>query len=83
MTAASIWATVLEFSKIAFLVLGEVFAAKKRAREQQEQWEMDAKQFELATALVMARIRAEAAKESTQAGKIEDELDHDLKVDKP
>lgn len=72
-------ATILAALKIFMLVLGEIFAARKRAREREEKWELDAAQYEAATIVVLARIRASAAKESAEAGKIEDQLDLDLK----
>jgi len=77
--AAGTIATILAALKIFMLVLGEIFAARKRAREREEKWELDAEQYEKATVAVMARIRAAAAKENAGVGKVEDQLDMDLK----
>lgn len=76
--AESIIALIVAAIQAIILVVTEIFEEKKRAREAQEKYELDKaktlEKFEKA----LARIRTQAAKETSQTGSIEDQLDKEL-----
>ena len=74
------WITlVVEAIKLVMLILGEVWAAKKRARLAQETYEIDQTEFRALALKVLKRMREEAKDDSAAAKKIEDEVDEELK----
>ena len=68
-----------ELAGLILLVLTEYYQAKKKAREDQEKYELDRARFTTLVVKALAKIRKDATSESDQARRIEDEIDQELK----
>lgn len=71
-----VWAELIgQILKLGILIVGEVFAQQKAARERKERFELNLAIFNAAAQVALDRMRREAKKESDQAHDIEDEVD--------
>jgi len=62
---------------LVVLILGEVFEAKKRAREKDEKFILDQKLFNEIVAASLDRMLTSAKQESGEARDVEDQMDKD------
>jgi len=69
---------IIQFFKLGFLIIGEIFAAKKRAREADEAYELDKTKFRDVALKALEKMRAQAREDSGLANKVEDEVDKEL-----
>lgn len=65
--------------KLVVLVVGEIYAAKKAAREAQEKWELDTKTFLDATDKAITKFKEDAKIDSDKAKNVDDIVDRELK----
>lgn len=70
-----IGAIIVGLLKLGMLILQEVFAAKKRAREAQEKFELTQAKFLEISEKCIAKLKAEIISDSKQAQSIEDKMD--------
>lgn len=61
--------------KLAVLVLGEIFAAKKRAREAQEKFEIDQAKFLELVQYTLEKMRKDLVSDTKQSNSIDDQMD--------
>lgn len=68
-------AALIGLFKLAQLVLGEIFEAKKRARLNNEQYTLDRQKLLDVTQKCLDKMRADAVEEARQAQDVEDQVD--------
>lgn len=69
------------FLKLGSLVLGEIFEAKKRAREANEKYEVDREKFLAISQRALDKMRTDAVEEAKQAQDVEEQVDKKLQSD--
>ena len=71
------WVTlIIGILKLGYLILTEVFEAKKRAREKQEKYELTMEKFNELAKKAMQRMKDSAKKEDTNSA--DDAVDKEL-----
>lgn len=63
--------------KLTLAILTEIFEAKKRAREKQEQFELDEKKFYEMVELTLLKLRKDVVDNNVIIGDIEDQMEND------
>jgi hypothetical protein len=67
---------IVQFLKLGMLILNEIYAAKKRAREAQEKYEITQDIFHEIVLKCIERLKTESAMESKEAQDVEDQIDN-------
>lgn len=69
---------VVALLQLGVLVVGEIFAERKAARLANEEYELTKAHFEEVVQKCLGKMRDDSAKDSQQAGDVEDRIDQDL-----